>query len=93
MLVRPTNDIVAITVPCQGIRAQDIRNTVVFESLFLRRGIGKVAEGYFTLGIDCLIDRVDEVIDLLILRLDAVGNRNVALESRCVVAAGQRQKL
>ena len=93
MLVRPTDDIVAITVPCQGIRAQDIRNTVVFESLFLRRGIGKVAEGYFTLGIDRLIDRVDEVIDVLILRLDAVGDRDIALESRRIVSAGQCQKL
>ena len=93
MLVRPTDNIVAIAVPCQGIGAQDIRNTVVFESLFLRRGIGKVAEGYFTLGIDRLIDRVDKIVDVLILRLDSIGDRDIALESCRIVSAGQRKEL
>ena len=93
MLVRPTDNIVAIAVPCQGIGAQNIVNAVIFEFFLLCRRISKIAESDLAFGVDRLVDRVDKIVDVLILRLDAVGDRDIALESRRIVSAGQCQKL
>ena len=89
MLVRPAHHVVAVAVPGQGVGAEHVGLPAVFELLLLGRGVGEIQEGDFALGVDGLVDGVDKVVDMLIFGLDAVCNRNVPLEPRRGVAAGE----
>ena len=93
VLLRPAHHVIAVAVPGQGVGAEHVGLAAVFELLLFRRGVGKIQEGDFALGVDGLVDGVDEVVDMLVLRLDAVGDRNVPLEPRRGVAAGEGQQL
>ena len=93
MLFGPADDIVEITVPGQGIGAEDIGLSPVLQLPTLGAAVLEVAEADLHAGIDGRVQRVQDLIAGFVLGFHPVGEADVALQIPGVVDGGQGGEL
>lgn len=89
VFIRPTHHIIAVAVPSERIRAENVGHAAVFQLAPLCRRELKIEEGYLPLFIYGFVYRVDKIIDVLVVRLYPFGNGDIPFKARRGVLIGK----
>lgn len=92
-LVTEATHVIVVAVPDQCIRTSRVGFSIICIIALLCHVKICVTEGDFPLGIDSIIDSIDDIISVFIVRFCATGNVNMAAEFRSILLIGQGKKL
>ena len=93
MLFREANHIIVIAIPNQLIRTKHIGVAIVFQLLLLSDIVGEILERHFLAGIDRVVQRLHDVVDLLVVGFDAILYINIANKLLRIMLACERTEL
>ena len=93
MLFRVAHHIIVIAIPDQLIWAEHIGVAIVFQLLLFPDIVGKILERHLLVGIDRVVQRFHDVVDLLVVGFDAILHINIANKFFRIMLACKRTKL
>ena len=93
MLVGPAYHVVAVAVPGQRVGTENIGLSVVLDALPLGCGVGEIEELDLLLFVYGPVDYFDELVDMLVLRLDPFRQGDVSFQVACLVDVSQGRQL
>ena len=81
--------IVIFVIPEQKFRAYPVNSPVLSQLPFLFHSPLAVLKLHLMIVVDAVVDHIDGVIDLLVLRLDPIGDHHLPLKLLCLIPAGK----